>query len=172
MNHTNIEIKAKLNNHRKIRETLKSKNANFKGKSHQIDTYFNIRKGKLKLREEKIGNSLIYYDREDKKGPRQSSVTLFKLPPKSSLKKLLTRALGILVVVDKQREVYFIDNVEFHLDSIKDLGNFVEIEVTNEDSNIGKAKLIEQCQFFLDLFKISQNDLISSSYSDLLLKKK
>ncbi len=172
MNHINIEIKAKSNNHNKIREILKSKNADFKGKDHQTDTYFNVRRGRLKLRQGKIENSLIYYDRENKKGPKQSNVTLFKLLPKSSLKKLLTKALGILVVVDKQREIYFIDNVKFHIDSVKGLGNFIEIEAIDKDGNIEKAELLKQCQFFLDLFKISQGDLISFSYSDLLLKKK
>jgi adenylate cyclase, class 2 len=172
MDHLNIEIKAKSNNHNKIREILKSKDADFKGIDHQIDTYFNVRKGRLKLREGKIENSLIYYDREDKKGPKQSNVSLFKTPPKSSLKNLLSKALGVLVVVNKKREIYFIDNIKFHIDSVKDLGNFIEIEAIDEDESIGKAKLLKQCQFFLDLFKISQGDLISSSYSDLLLKKK
>jgi len=172
MTHINIEIKAKSNNHNRIREILKSRNADFRGKDHQIDTYFNVRQGRLKLRQGKIENYLIYYDREDKKGPKQSKVTLFKLPPKSSLKRLLIKALGVLVVVDKKREIYFIDNVKFHIDSVKDLGNFIEIEAIDENGNIGKKELLKQCQFFLDLFKISQGDLISSSYSDLLLKKK
>ncbi len=35
-----IEIKAKSNNQDEIREILKSKNADFKGIDHQIDTYF------------------------------------------------------------------------------------------------------------------------------------
>ena len=96
---------------------------------------------------------------------------MFKSDPKSSLKEILTKALGILVVVDKKREIYFIDNVKFHIDIIEDLGTFVEIEAIDNDGTIGKDKLLEQCQFFLDLFKISQEDLISVSYSDLLLQK-
>ena len=76
-----------------------------------------------------------------------------------------------MVVVDKSREIYFIDNVKFHIDSVKDLGTFVEIEATDADCSIGKNKLLEQCQHYLDLFKISKEDLISNSYSDLLLEK-
>ena len=82
-----------------------------------------------------------------------------------------SKALGILVVVDKKREIYFIDNVKFHIDEVEDLGTFVEIEAIDNDGTIGKEKLLEQCQFFLDLFRISQGDLISVSYSDLLLQK-
>ena len=91
--------------------------------------------------------------------------------PKSSLKEILTIALGVLIVVDKIREIYFIDNVKFHIDSVKDLGTFVEIEAIDPDGMIGKEKLREQCNFYLDLFKIRKEDLISNSYSDLLLKK-
>lgn len=171
MVHINIEIKAKSNNQGQIREILKSKNADFKGVDHQIDTYFKINNGRLKLREGKIENHLIHYQRENKEGPKQSDVTLFKSDPKSSLKEILTKALGALVIVDKQREIYFIDNVKFHIDIVEDLGTFVEIEAIDNDGTIGKDRLFEQCQSFLDLFKISQEDLISVSYSDLLLQK-
>lgn len=171
MGHANIEIKAKSNNQDEIREILKSKNADFKGVDRQIDTYFKVNNGRLKLREGKIENHLIHYQRENKEGPKQSDVSLFKSDPKSSLKEILTKALGVLVVVDKQREIYFIDNVKFHIDIVKDLGTFVEIEAIDNDGTFGKDKLLEQCQFFLDLFKISQEDLISVSYSDLLLQK-
>ncbi len=171
MAHINIEIKAKSNNQDEIREILKSKNANFKGVDHQIDTYFKVNNGRLKLREGKIENHLIHYQRENKEGPKQSDVTLFKSDPKSSLKEILTKSLGVLVVVDKKREIYFIDNVKFHIDIVEDLGTFVEIEAIDNDGTFGKDKLLEQCQFFLDLFKISQEDLISVSYSDLLLQK-
>jgi len=171
MAHINIEIKAKSNNQDAIRKILKSKNADFKGIDHQIDTYFKVDNGKLKLREGKIENYLIHYQRENKEGPKQSDVTLFKSDPQSSLKEILTKALGVLVVVDKKREIYFIDNVKFHIDAVEDLGTFVEIEAIDNDNTIGKDKLLEQCQFFLDLFKIPQENLISVSYSDLLLQK-
>lgn len=34
-----------------------------------------------------------------------------------------------LVVVDKMREIYFIDNVKFYFDKVEGFGIFVEIEV-------------------------------------------
>jgi len=171
MEQLNIEIKAKSNNHNLIRKILKSRNAIFKGVDHQIDTYFKVNSGRLKLREGAIENSLIHYKREDKEGPKQSNVTFYKSADKSSLKEILAKALGILVVVDKSREIYFIDNVKFHIDVVKDLGTFVEIEAIDADGSIGKEKLLEQCNHYLNLFKISQKDLISASYSDLLMQK-
>ena len=83
----------------------------------------------------------------------------------------MTNALGVLTVVDKTREIYFIDNVKFHLDSVKDLGTFVEIEAINKEGTIEKDKLFEQCKFYLDLFKIAEDELIKVSYSDMLIQK-
>jgi adenylate cyclase class IV len=34
----------------------------------------------------------------------------------------------MLVSVDKIREIYLIENVKFHLDSVAELGSFIEIE--------------------------------------------
>lgn len=165
----NVEIKARCGSQDRIREVLKS--ADFRGCDHQVDTYFKVGFGRLKLREGNIENNLIHYCREDKEGPKQSDIVLFKSEPGSELKELLTRALGVLVVVDKQREIYFVGNVKFHLDVVKGLGSFVEIEAIDEDGSIGKDRLLEQCRFYLDLFQISEDDLVSVSYSDLLLEK-
>jgi len=167
----NVEIKAKSNNQDEIRKILKSKNAKFVGTDHQVDTYFKVNFGRLKLREGNIENCLVYYERENKKGPKQSKVILLKLNPQPTLKEILTKALGILVVVEKRREIYFIDNVKFHIDTVKNLGTFVEIEAINENGTIGKNKLQEQCRYYLDLFKISKENLLSGSYSDMLLQK-
>jgi len=171
MKHLNIEIKAKCNDHEKIRSILKSRKADFKGTDHQIDTYFKVNNGRLKLREGNIENFLVFYEREDKEGPKQSNVILFKSDPKSSLKEILQTSLGALVIVDKQREIYFVENVKFHIDTVKNLGTFMEIEAIDSDGSFSKEKLLEQCQNYLDLFGIPKVDLISVSYSDLLLQK-
>ncbi len=122
------------------------------------------------MREGNIENYLIFYERENQEGPKQSKVILFENKPDSPLKDILTRSLGVLVVVDKQREIYFIDNVKFHIDTVADLGTFMEIEAIDKNEVIGRDKLQEQCQYYLDLFGISGGDLLSNSYSDMLLK--
>lgn len=169
MPHLNIEVKAKCENHKKIVDFLLSRKADFKGIDHQIDTYFKINKGRLKLREGNIENFLIFYERENKAGPKKSKIILFKSEPKSALKEILTKALGVLAIVDKKREIYFIGNVKFHLDKVRGLGSFMEIEAIDKNGSIGKKKLFKQCQFYLKLFNIKKKDLISDSYSDLLL---
>ena len=118
MPHINIEIKARTTAPDRIREILKTNNADFIGVDHQVDTYFKVDSGRLKLREGNIENHLIYYERENTRGPKKSSVTLYKNNPDSNLKELLTKALRVLAVVDKHREIYFIGNVKFHLDNV------------------------------------------------------
>lgn len=167
----NFEIKARCSSPDKIRAILKSQKAEFKGKDHQIDTYFKINKGRLKLREGTIENNLIHYQRSSQQGPKQSNITLYKITNDKSLKDILIKSLDILVVVDKQREIYFIKNVKFHIDQVKDLGSFVEIEAINKDKTISKKDLLKQCKYYINLLKIKDQDLVSSSYSDLLLKK-
>lgn len=171
MGHLNVEIKAWCKSPEHVRGILESRNADFKGLDHQIDTYFCSPTGRLKLREGNIENSLIFYERENKEGPKDSKVVLYEHKNDPKLKELLTKALGVLVVVDKQREIYFIKNVKFHLDEVKDLGKFVEIEAIDKEGIIGKPRLQERCEFYMRLCGISEKDLISESYSDMLLKK-
>jgi len=169
MGHINIEIKAKCIDQEKVREILKSHNADYKGTDHQIDTYFKVNNGRLKLREGNIENYLIFYEREDKEGPKQSNVILYKSEHGSNLKELLTRSLGILAIVDKQREIYFIENVKFHLDNVQGLGTFMEIEAIDTTGNISREKLLEQCNLYLKLFGTKDSDLLTNSYSDQIL---
>jgi predicted adenylyl cyclase CyaB len=170
MKHTNIEIKARCSNQESIRNILKTGNAEFKGIDHQIDTYFNVNSGRLKLREGNIENALIHYNREDKDDAKESDVILYQNTKNSLLKELLSRALGHLVIIDKEREIYFIGNVKFHLDKVKDLGEFIEIEAIGNDVT-DKENLMSQCKFYLNLFGIGKEDLVPVSYSDLLLDK-
>ena len=167
-----IEIKARCTQQDRIRALLQQRAARFVGEDHQIDTYFRVPQGRLKLREGTIERTLIYYERANQQGPKASDVTLFRPGPGEGLKAVLTQALGVLVAVDKRREIYFIDNVKFHLDRVEGLGTFAEIEAIAEDGTIGEARLREQCEHYLALFDIAEDDLVRVSYSDMLLKER
>ena len=170
MPHLNIEIKARCHNPKAIRDILHACRADFRGTDRQIDTYFKVPRGRLKLREGNIENALVYYEREDQEGPKRSTVTLVPTTPETPLKALLAQALGILTVVEKHRDIYFIDNVKFHVDEVRALGTFVEIEAIDYDGSIGGERLRAQCQQFLALFNIQPDQLVALSYSDLLLQ--
>lgn len=165
----NIEIKASCSNPEIIEEILLENNAKYIGEDHQIDTYFNTKKGRLKLREGKIENSLILYNRIETKGLKKSEVILYK--PKDDikdLKQILVNTLKIWVIVDKTRKIFFIDNVKFHIDNVKNIGSFIEIEAIDKEGNIGEEKLKEQCTKYIKLLKVKSSDLIDKSYSDLI----
>jgi adenylate cyclase, class 2 len=156
MTHLNVEIKARCGNQDKIRNILQKLNADFKGTDQQIDTYFKVPAGRLKLREGTIENHLIYYQRENRDGPKGSQVTLFQNNPRSPLKSILQKGLGILVSVEKTREIYFLDNVKFHLDSVVELGSFIEIEAIDFDGSIGRGALYRQCEKYMSLLDIQR----------------
>lgn len=144
--------------------------ADFKGTDHQRDTCFRCASGRLKLREGNIEQNLIHYRREDGTEPKDSLVTLFGAPAGSSLKALLTDALGVLAVVNKRREIYFIENVKFHVDDVEGLGTFMEIEAIDVDGNIGRQRLRERCEHYMKILDVRDEDLIWCSYSDMILK--
>ena len=168
--HINIEIKAKIADSEKIRNILKSRKAEFKGIDKQTDTYFKVNHGRLKLREGNIENHLIYYERENQSGPKQSDVFLYKTEPGSLIKNILSKSLDVLVTVEKEREIYFINNVKFHIDSVKHLGSFVEIEAIGNPEIDKKVELVKQCKFYMNLFDVRKENLIEVSYSDMLMK--
>ena len=166
----NVEIKARSDRHDTIRELLIGRNARRVGLDHQIDTYFNVSEGRLKLREGNIENSLIFYQRSNQAGPKRSDVLLYKLAPDPALKEVLSAANGVLVVVDKQREIWFDDNVKLHLDVVQGLGTFVEIEAIDSDGSHSEDALREQCEVWIKMLGIVLDDLVERSYSDLLLE--
>lgn len=173
MAHVNIEIKARCSDPQRVRTILNDCSAEFVGVDHQVDTYFRTDRGRLKLRQGNIENSLIYYDRPDTSGPKRADVALYRTdgPGGSQLHEVLTKAMDVAVVVDKQREIYFIDNVKFHIDQVEGLGSFVEIEAIDAAGQPGIDTLRQQCNTYIALLEINPEDLVETSYSNLLLRK-
>ena len=169
----NIEIKARTSGHTRIRTYLKDHNADFKGLDHQIDTYFSVTQGRLKIREGNVESCLVYYERDDRPGPKpcRYHIVQFKpgTPEAARIKELLAVSIGILCVVDKKREIYFIDQVKFHLDTVEKLGTFFEIEAI-DTRGIGEETLRKHCGKYLSEIGIGEEQLVSVSYSDMILE--
>ena len=171
MTHLNIEFKAKALDSAALEEKLLSLKPLFVGEDHQKDTYYDVSIGRLKLREGNIENALIWYQREDVGGAKQSDILLYKHSPDEALKKILLKLHGIKIVVDKIRKIYFVENVKFHFDRVEGLGDFIEVEAIDSNGEIGIEKLKEQCDFYINFFEIKQNDFMKQSYSDMVLEK-
>jgi adenylate cyclase class 2 len=165
----NVEIKARCADPARVRRALAARKAEFRGTDHQVDTYFNVPRGRLKLREGTIENCLVFYEREDRKGLRTCKVRLVPTDAASApaLKALLGAALGVRSIVDKRREIYFIGNVKFHIDRVKGLGTFVEIEAQDGGGKYGARKLRTQCGAYARLLGIGDGDLVSGSYGEM-----
>lgn len=164
-----FEFKARIDNWLHIEDQLLTLNPLFKGTDFQVDTYFNVPNGRLKLREGSIENALIHYHRDNTPRAKISNVLLYQYQPEPALKEILIKSIGIKIIIEKTRKIYFIDNVKFHFDEVKSLGKFIEVEAIDMDSSIGVKKLQEQCDYFISFFKIKKEDFIAESYSDLLL---
>ncbi|MGG9961085.1 class IV adenylate cyclase [Ferruginibacter sp. SUN106] len=168
----NFEFKAKATDINALEEKLLTLDPKYIGEDNQVDTYFNVATGRLKLREGNIENSLIYYERINTAGAKQSDILLYHHSPDKALKDILIKLHGVKVVVDKKRKIYFIDNVKFHFDKVEGLGTFVEVEAIDKDGNISVEKLKDQCSYYAAFFNIETSDYIAFSYSDLILEKK
>jgi predicted adenylyl cyclase CyaB len=170
MNIKNVEFKAKVDNLEQYENKLQSLNPRFVGLDHQIDTYFNAQVGRLKLREGSIENALINYDRENSLGSKESHIILYQHEPNAALKTILTRQLGVKIIVDKKRKIYFIDNVKFHFDTVENLGTFIEVEAIDNSEAFTLEELKEQCDNYRDFFELTEQNMIEKSYSDLIME--
>ena len=176
--HKNYEIKAKITpfQYLDIRKKLSDLNAKYFGLDEQTDTYGVSKDGKRKkFRQSKIdGNLEIEYNRANQTGPKLSDVRLGEKVEDS--KKGLGNFLKentFLVEVKKRRHIYFAKNVKVHLDiEVNGLeGPFLEIEAIDSDGKLGVETIKKQCEEYQNLFGIKSEQLISDSYSDMLLAK-
>lgn len=164
----NIEFKARVADRGQYEKMLLDLNPEFRGEDRQTDIYFVVPQGRLKLREGNIENALIYYERNETSGVRESDVILHKHEHCEALKKILNKLHQVKTVVKKNRRIYFIGNVKFHFDRIEGHGDFVEVEAIDETGSADKDDLRRQCLRYLSYFGIGEGDLVHCSYSDML----
>jgi len=167
----NYEFKACVDDLPEYEKKLLTVDPEFRGTDHQADTYFNVKHGRLKLREGNIENALINYDRDDIPGSKKSDVILYRHTPDDALKDILVRQFGIKIIVSKIRKIYFKGNVKFHFDTVEGLGSFIEVEAIDERDEFTIEQLKEQCDYYLRFFGVTKDQLVDRSYSDMLESK-
>lgn len=156
-----IEIQVNIEKQKPLENFLKKK-ADFKYENHQIDEYFSpahrdfigVRPVKewLRLRSSDGKYSINYknwhFDKSGKSYYCDEYET--KIDDLTKLKKIL-KALNFqsLVTVDKVRKVWLYKDYEVAIDSIKKLGNFVEIEYKGKAKKIDPKKIANEMINFL-----------------------
>jgi adenylate cyclase, class 2 len=168
--HVNAEFKARCTDLNAAARRAREAGARRVTRVRQIDTYFAVSGGRLKLRESGDRAQLVWYFRADTLRSKRSDVLLMPVAEASGAKNLLARQFGVRVVVDKVRRVYLKQNVRVHLDQVRGLGAFVEIEAVGEPREFPRLK--RQAEEMASALGLSSDDLVGGSYSDLLLAKR
>lgn len=162
----NVEIKAVVRD----RPALLSRARRLWGaprRLQQRDMFFPCPKGRLKLRLQKPGPSyLIAYSRPDARGPKTSRYTTAAAPEPEALTACLRAALGAGPEVVKTRVLFMAGRTRVHVDSVRGLGDFLELEVVlrrGEGAAAGRA----EARRLMALLGVRPDDLLEGAYADL-----
>ena len=171
---SNLELKVRcsVGEMRLVREAATAAGLGpFAPVSHR-DTYFHAPQGRLKLREIRHEDGtelaeLIGYGREDIAGARWSRYTRVEIPVSSAeeLRQALGSTLGVMRVVDKVREVGVWRRTRIHLDQVKALGLFVELETVTGSATDPTAR--QELDEVVRMLGLDQLETIPGSYADL-----
>jgi predicted adenylyl cyclase CyaB len=137
----------------------------------QVDTYFHCNTGRLKLRtiDPQHGptrHELIAYSRPDTADARTSTYRVILIPDGQSARAALASTLGIRNTIIKRRELLMWHNVRIHLDTVQDLGTFIEFEAvinTEADRTDSPARV----EMLRRTMGIDDQHLITTSYGDM-----
>ncbi|XP_044253947.1 uncharacterized protein LOC123004655 [Tribolium madens] len=169
----NIEIKAKVRELARLIERAKALSETPGEIIKQHDTFYSVVKGRLKLRKFESGDAqLIYYERPDVEGPKLSSYekTFINSEGVQDLHKVLDKALGSNGIVEKVRYLFMVGQTRVHIDSVENLGDFMELEVVlKPEQSPGDGEKIA-LELMEDL-GVGKEDLLSGAYTDLLKQK-
>jgi predicted adenylyl cyclase CyaB len=162
-----VELKARYEDLGKARALLSG--AESVGIFRQIDTYFSLGERRLKVRatQGRRDGQIVYYERPDEGGVKESLVLLADLPDAAAVLDILRRTFPVLAEVRKTREIYRLGGAQIHLDTVEGLGKFIEFEKTvsgEAERDAGR----EQLESLAHYFEILPEDRMASSYSDLV----
>ena len=164
----NLELKLRVESHTKLKQLLSEIKAERKGILNQEDIYYKVKDGILKLRTENGNETLIFYRREEKKSNRWSDYYLLKFNNGEG-KNFFNRIFESEVIVKKKRELFYYDNTRIHLDTVEQLGKFLELETLVIN---GKADAKKRFTKIIKLLELDNSKEIRRSYRDLLIELK
>ncbi len=165
----NVEIKARVTDLPELARLTAAMSQRDPIEIDQDDTFFHCQQGRLKLRTiAPDRGELIFYQRADAAGPSTSFYVRTAVPAPDSMREVLSLAYGIAGRVIKHRTLYLIGRTRVHLDRVKGLGDFMELEVVLADDEDERDARREA----LDLARglgIDDHSLVHCAYVDLLV---
>ena len=163
----NLELKIKCDFFDEVKNCLEEINADYTGELNQKDIYFRVENRLLKLRIENGEQSLIKYTRDETGKDRWSDFQVIKLPDQNA-EDFFEDLFDIETVVEKKRLVYIYDNTRIHLDKVKGLGEFLELE-TLVLNGLKDAK--SRFNYMVKKLKLDLSSQIKNSYKILIEEK-
>jgi adenylate cyclase class 2 len=163
----NLELKIKIESIESLIEKLKSINAKQNSVLIQKDIYYKTPKGLLKLRIENETKTLIYYNRDEASKNRWSDFNLLKIEDDNA-EEFLSKLFEVEDIVEKERQLFWFNNTRIHLDEVKELGNFLELETLVID---GKADAEKRFNEIVRLLNLDLSKQIKKSYKNLIAEK-
>ncbi len=162
-----VELKARYEDLGKARALMAG--GEHVGTFRQVDTYFSLGERRLKVRsvEGTREGQLVYYERSDEGGVKESRVLLAPLAEAATVLEILRRVLPVQAEVRKTREILRYRGVQVHLDTVKGLGRFIEFEKVLADESEREAGR-QELETLRRYFQIPDEDVMASSYSDLV----
>jgi adenylate cyclase class IV len=116
----NIELKATNPDPSASLAVCRTLGAEDHGTIEQRDTYFEVARGGLKLREEQPGRPhLIQFERASEPQQRESRYRIIEVIDSKALCAALAAAIGIRGVVVKRRHLLLWQSVRIHLDEVE-----------------------------------------------------
>ena len=174
----NIELKARLEDPAGALRIAGKLGAPLHCVERQLDIYFTVPRGRLKLRrrwggdpgaslEHELPAELIAYFRPDEAGARASDYVLLPLEPAPLLEEMLGAILGVDARVEKKRTVFLHENVRIHIDEVVGLGSFLEFEAIVDEACDDRAAG-EKLADLRRAFGIADPDVVAGSYRELV----
>ena len=164
----NIEIKARIDDLPSLALRVAAIADSGPTEISQDDTFFSCPDGRLKLRAfSSTSGELIYYRRANQEGPKESFYVLSPTASPDTLREALTHAYGQTGRVQKHRTLFLVGRTRVHLDDVRDLGQFLELEVVLDEGESADSGVAEANRLMARL-GVQQAQLISGAYVDLM----
>ena len=111
--------------------------------------------------------SLIFYNRNENDKNRWSDFEILEFA-NGNAEKFFSNIFDVEIIVKKKRELFYYDDIRIHLDSVNQLGKFLELETLVIN---GKADAKKRFEMIKSLLNLDESKQIRKSYRDLLMDR-